>query len=241
MKRQRGRGRKPGGGGGGYHHNQGGGHQHPNRTMESNGPEGKVRGPAALIYERYLQMARDAQSSGDRVTAENFLQHAEHYFRLLRQMQPAMPPPVQQDRFTNEPNFESEEEGGQNESDGGEAEPASGDGEQQDAEFQQNQRPQHQQNPEGGDDGFRRRRGRRNRYRPDGERPEGEAREEGGEQRAERPDRPERNDRPERAERPERGDRPERPRRERQEAGAERQEAVEGFSNGPKPAFLRTD
>src|SRR5262245_45280033 len=97
MKRQRGRGRKPGGGGGGgshHHHNQ------PNRTLESNGPDIKVRGPAAHIYERYLQLARDASSSGDRVMGENYLQHAEHYYRMLRAMQPAMPPP--QERFNGE-------------------------------------------------------------------------------------------------------------------------------------------
>jgi hypothetical protein len=77
MKRQRGRGRKPGGGGGG------GGHNHGNRSLESNGPEVKIRGTAAQIYEKYAQYARDAQSGGDRVKYENFLQHAEHYFRVM--------------------------------------------------------------------------------------------------------------------------------------------------------------
>jgi len=78
MKRQRGRGRKPGGGGGG-----GGGHNHGNRSLESNGPEVKIRGTAAQIYEKYAQYARDAQSGGDRVKYENYLQHAEHYFRVM--------------------------------------------------------------------------------------------------------------------------------------------------------------
>ncbi|HEX5005728.1 MAG TPA: DUF4167 domain-containing protein [Hyphomonadaceae bacterium] len=73
MKRQRGRGRKPGGGGG----------NHGNRPLESNGPEVKIRGTAAQIYEKYSQYARDAQSSGDRVKYENYLQHAEHYFRIM--------------------------------------------------------------------------------------------------------------------------------------------------------------
>ncbi len=85
MKRQRGRNRKPGGGGGG-------GGSNPNRAFDSNGPEGiKVRGNAQHIYERYLQLARDATSAGDRVLAENFMQHAEHYFRLIRAMQPQRP------------------------------------------------------------------------------------------------------------------------------------------------------
>ena len=43
----------------------------------------KIRGTAAHVYEKYLQLARDAGSAGDRVMAENYLQHAEHYFRIL--------------------------------------------------------------------------------------------------------------------------------------------------------------
>lgn len=53
------------------------------RGYESNGPDVKVRGNAQHIAEKYQQLARDAQSSGDRVMAENYLQHAEHYFRLV--------------------------------------------------------------------------------------------------------------------------------------------------------------
>ncbi len=80
MKRQRGRGRKPGGGGGGG--NPG------NRPLESNGPDVKIRGTAAQIYEKYAQYARDAQSSGDRVKYENYLQHAEHYYRIMAATMP---------------------------------------------------------------------------------------------------------------------------------------------------------
>ncbi|WP_175478716.1 DUF4167 domain-containing protein [Rubrimonas cliftonensis] len=54
-----------------------------NRVYESAGPEGKVRGTPQQIIEKYQILARDAQTSGDRVMAENFLQHAEHYVRLL--------------------------------------------------------------------------------------------------------------------------------------------------------------
>jgi len=50
---------------------------------ESNGPDVKIRGTASHIAEKYLQLARDAQSSGDPVAAENYYQHAEHYFRLI--------------------------------------------------------------------------------------------------------------------------------------------------------------
>jgi hypothetical protein len=60
------------------------GHQHnPNRTFDSNGPEVKIRGSAVHVYEKYLQLARDANASGDRIAAENYLQHAEHYYRIL--------------------------------------------------------------------------------------------------------------------------------------------------------------
>lgn len=100
MKRQRGRGgqRKPGG------------HQ-PNRSFDSNGPDVKVRGPASHIYEKYMQLARDASSAGDRIQAENYLQHAEHYFRVLRAMQPVAPPPQLTDRYGEDMDFDGEEEG----------------------------------------------------------------------------------------------------------------------------------
>src|ERR1700739_3115771 len=71
-KRMRGRNRK------------GGHHQNPlSRMYESNGPDVKIRGTASHVAEKYLQLARDAQSSGDPVAAENYYQHAEHYFRLI--------------------------------------------------------------------------------------------------------------------------------------------------------------
>src|SRR5258708_40249861 len=87
MKRQRGRNRGGGGSSGG-----GGGKpqaQNANRAFDSNGPEGsKVRGNAQHVFEKYQQLARDASAAGDRVLGENYLQHAEHYFRVLRAVQP---------------------------------------------------------------------------------------------------------------------------------------------------------
>ena len=69
------------------------------RVFESNGPDIKIRGTASHIAEKYLQLARDARSSGDPVAAENYYQHAEHYFRLIaaaqeqfRQNQPQQQP-----------------------------------------------------------------------------------------------------------------------------------------------------
>ena len=73
------------------------------RVYESNGPDVKIRGTASHIAEKYIQLARDAQSSGDPVAAENYYQHAEHYFRLIaaaqeqfRQQNPYYNPQQQQ-------------------------------------------------------------------------------------------------------------------------------------------------
>ena len=206
MKRQRGRGRKPGGGGG--HHQSHGHHHQPNRTMESNGPEGKVRGPAALIYERYLQLARDASTSGDRVLAENFFQHADHYFRLLRAMQPAMPPP--QERAPNDGEFEGDDEVAV-ESEAADDDRQRGGEEQGEAATPSRQPQEPGERVERTDGEFRRRRGRRTRFRPGGENEEGDAREPrenaGG----------------------------------RGREDAREEESPAGFSTGPRPAFLRQE
>ncbi len=58
-----------------------------NRVFDSSGPEGKVRGTPQQIIDKYTQLARDAFLSNDRVAAENFQQHAEHYTRLLAEAQ----------------------------------------------------------------------------------------------------------------------------------------------------------
>lgn len=58
-----------------------------NRVFDSSGPDGKVRGTPQQIIEKYNQLHRDAVLSGDRVDAENFAQHAEHYTRLLAEAQ----------------------------------------------------------------------------------------------------------------------------------------------------------
>ena len=61
-----------------------------NRVFDSSGPEGKVRGTPQQIIDKYNQLARDAQLANDRVAAENFQQHAEHYLRLLSEAQREM-------------------------------------------------------------------------------------------------------------------------------------------------------
>src|SRR6185437_10333782 len=96
MRRMRGRNHRSGGGGGGggsggaiRHHSGGGVPLNRNHVFDSNGPEIRIRGTAQQLFEKYLQLGRDATSGGDRVTAEAFFQHAEHYFRILNAMNQA--------------------------------------------------------------------------------------------------------------------------------------------------------
>ena len=96
-KRMRGRNRKS--------------HNPLTRVYESNGPDIKIRGTASHVAEKYVQLARDAQASGDPVAAENYYQHAEHYFRMIAA--------VQEQFRQNQPNFYRPEAGGGNDTHGG--------------------------------------------------------------------------------------------------------------------------
>jgi hypothetical protein len=98
MKRMRGRNHRNSGGGGG-----GGGGGSPrsyngniplnrNHVFDSNGPDLRIRGTAQQLFEKYLQLGRDATSSGDRVMAESYFQHAEHYFRIVNAINQASQP-----------------------------------------------------------------------------------------------------------------------------------------------------
>lgn len=71
-----------------------------NRVFESAGPDGKVRGTPQQIIDKYQALARDAQVAGDRVAAENYLQHSEHYSRLLGEAQRSQS--EQQQRFSQD-------------------------------------------------------------------------------------------------------------------------------------------
>jgi hypothetical protein len=86
MKRMRGRThRNSGGGGGGSAPRQYGGNIPLNRNhvFDSSGPDLRIRGTAQQLFEKYLQLGRDATGSGDRVMAESYFQYAEHYFRIV--------------------------------------------------------------------------------------------------------------------------------------------------------------
>jgi hypothetical protein len=92
MKRMRGRNHRSSGGGGGgsgIRHHGGNIPLNRNHVFDSNGPDVRVRGTAQQLFEKYLQLGRDATGSGDRVMAESYFQHAEHYFRILNAMNQA--------------------------------------------------------------------------------------------------------------------------------------------------------
>jgi hypothetical protein len=229
MKRQRGRNRGGGGGGGNKP-------QNANRAFDSNGPDGvKVRGNAQHVFEKYQQLARDAGSAGDRVLAENYLQHAEHYFRLLRALQPQRPAAeiLGRDQFASGYDIDFEDEGAQAQAEAADeagevqAEAREG-GERRDDRNRDRDRDRDNRDRDNRDRGDRSDRGEwqgrdRDRER-DGERRDGEGRQgrrDRWRDRRDRDDRPRaegeerregegRRDRDDRRERSDRGDRPER-------------------------------
>jgi hypothetical protein len=137
MKRMRGRNHRGGsGGGGGGSGGGGGGMRQPggggggiplnrNHVFDSNGPEVRVRGTAQQLFEKYLQLGRDATGSGDRVMAESYFQHAEHYFRILNAINQASQQGPQQQNGNGQPRSrpQNQEFGTDGESDDGEGQP----------------------------------------------------------------------------------------------------------------------
>jgi hypothetical protein len=161
--------------------NRNGGRKHVNplsRNFESNGPDVKVRGNASHIAEKYLQLARDAQSSGDSVMAENYLQHAEHYFRIVssaQQAQNGQRPEGQDDDFDDDmpdmnSRFASPQPPPQQQYVQQDGEEQPGEGEQQPRQQQNGEQREPRQDGERQQRGDRRDRNRnRDRFRPEGE------------------------------------------------------------------------
>ena len=105
IKRMRGRNNRGGGGGSGGgggppRHQSGNVPLNRNHVFDSNGPDLRIRGTAQQLFEKYLQLGRDATSSGDRVMAEGYFQHAEHYFRIINAINQA----AQQNQQHQQPN-----------------------------------------------------------------------------------------------------------------------------------------
>ncbi len=122
MKRMRGRGHRPGGPGGGGPRHHGGSASgsvplNRNHVFDSSGPDLRIRGTAQQLFEKYLQLGRDATSGGDRVMAESYFQHAEHYFRVLNAMAQATQqggqggPPHQPRRYNGEETQSASQDG----------------------------------------------------------------------------------------------------------------------------------
>jgi hypothetical protein len=216
------------------------------RSYESNGPDVKIRGTAQHIAEKYSQLSRDAQASGDPVAAENYLQHAEHYFRIIAAAQEQLreqygyqerPDDGDEDGFEGNRPYGSGEEGDF----GSQPQPYDGSArferpERQDRQGQDRQGQDRQGQDRQGQDRQQDRPERQDRQPDRRERFQRDRPPRQDFQRDDRVDRPERQDR--QPERPEREPRPERP--ERGEFRRERRrpaEETEGDAGG-LPAFL---
>jgi Domain of unknown function (DUF4167) len=210
-RNNRNRNRRPGGGGGG---GQSGGNG-ANRVYDSNGPDVKLRGTAQTIAEKYMQLARDAQSSGDTVAAESYFQFADHYYRVWLAAQP-VGQPIQFSRRNAEDEYDEDgneivaeaesDAPAQDGAEGGEATASDGsvegqaEGDNPPQQQRQNNRndrfnnTNNNQNREGGNNrNFRQRWPRRNdRFNQDGSSNgnPAEGQNDGGEQRQERYERP---------------------------------------------------
>ena len=107
----------------------GGGGNSSNKVFDSNGPDVKLRGTAQTVAEKYMQLGRDAQSSGDNVAAESYYQHAEHYYRIWASNQPQGASLIMS-RKLGEEEFEEEgaaaEEGAEDEGAEGQADTSAG-------------------------------------------------------------------------------------------------------------------
>jgi len=126
------------------------------RVFESNGPDVKIRGNPSHIAEKYMQLARDAQTSGDPISAENYYQHAEHYYRVIaaaqeqfRQNNPHLSRPENETPIgARDDGFDDSDDEGQQPSMGGHTESAYGTREPQPYIPRDAQPfPQHQQQP----------------------------------------------------------------------------------------------
>lgn len=123
IKRMRGRNHRGGNGGGGGMRQHGGGIPlNRNHVFDSNGPDLRIRGTAQQLFEKYLQLGRDATSGGDRVMAESYFQHAEHYFRIMNAMNQAqqnqMLPPQGNQGGPGLPRYQGERDGVDGDADG---------------------------------------------------------------------------------------------------------------------------
>lgn len=211
-----------------------GGHNNPlTRSYESNGPDVKIRGTPAHIAEKYITLARDAQSSGDPVLAENYLQHAEHYNRIImtfREQQLQQGGDVNGGMVRNRPYSPGEPFDDEFDDDGDDDDMQPPMGSSRFDSPQRNDQPRHDDRPQRNDDRPHRN-DRPQQSRHDGNRPQREPYQQQNRQfdrqdrgdRHDRGDRQDRNDRGDRGDRNDRNDRQDRPeRQDRQDHRPER-------------------
>lgn len=128
--------RSSGGSGGTSRHLNGQIPMNRNHVFDSHGPDVRVRGTAQQLFEKYLQHGRDATGAGDRVAAEAYFQHAEHYFRIMNAMAQAAQQ-SQQERAERQasrqrrPQMNAGDETNENRQDGDDAQPRHGEAEPQ--------------------------------------------------------------------------------------------------------------
>ncbi|WP_200342852.1 DUF4167 domain-containing protein [Rhodovibrio sodomensis] len=135
------RGRSSGGGGGGGRKNV----PLKNQNFDSNGPDVRVRGNATQVYEKYLALARDASSAGDRVIAESYYQHAEHYYRIINENTD----PSYEDLYGREPNGYDGYDEDEEDDDGGRHSQARGTRQERRERYEQDERRRREQPAEG--------------------------------------------------------------------------------------------
>ncbi|KXV67437.1 hypothetical protein AD951_16585 [Acetobacter malorum] len=128
--------RSSGGSGGTSRHLNGQIPMNRNHVFDSHGPDVRMRGTAQQLFEKYLQHGRDATGAGDRVAAEAYFQHAEHYFRIMNAMAQAAQQ-SQQERAERQasrqsrPQMNAGDETNENRQDGDDAQPPHGEAEPQ--------------------------------------------------------------------------------------------------------------
>jgi len=159
QQNKRGRGRSGSNNGGGGSRKG----QNPlSRSYDSSGPDVKIRGTAQHVAEKYMNLARDAQSSGDRVMAENYLQHAEHYNRIILTAQAQMQERFQRDDQASQARDSQDQDDDDRDTDGDVQE-------QRSDRSEQKSRPERQPRQDRSDRGDRQDRGERNERQERGE------------------------------------------------------------------------
>jgi hypothetical protein len=143
----------------------GGGGNSANKVFDSNGPDVKLRGTAQTVAEKYMQLGRDSQSSGDNVAAENYYQHAEHYYRIWASNQP-VGQPLQMTRKLGEEEFEEESQDDAGDEEGGEGQTSADTSEGQEPQAEGQQQESQQRPARTNRDNRDNREGNRERFRP---------------------------------------------------------------------------